>query len=101
MVGFLWLLPTEEWLLHKNKWKEEREIYEKRRKTMKEMDNVKLKSNKKRIGFYVYPLSGLLPTGLEGGLHTYPLWLGVVGLCLLFTGQESWFMVTSRWEIWF
>ena len=65
------------------------------------MDNVKLKSYKKRIGFYVYPLSGLLPAGLEGGLHAYPLWAGVVGVCLLFTGLGSWFMVTSHLGIWF
>ena len=55
--------------------------------------------------FYGYfPLgklvSGLLPTGGEGGLHMYSP-MGKRVNCMITSHWESWFLVTSRWGSWF
>ena len=47
-----------------------RESLYKKKKNNKERQNESLKKNKKNLGLCL-PLSGLLPTGGEGGLHAY------------------------------
>ena len=82
MVGFLWLLPSGEWLLHKNKWKEEREIYEKKKKN-KVSGYCKLK---KKNWVFCLPPFRLTPHWIRGRVA-----------CLPSLGWGSWFMLALHW----
>ena len=78
--------------------RKKKEKYMKRRKRTKQVDIVSLK---KKNWVLCLPPFRLTHHWIRGRVAAYPLWAGVVGLCLLFTGLGRWFLVTSHLGIWF